>query len=430
MNPLSIRLKKIILNDDELVHVDYLKCKCNSEVYSQAQGDCILVKDQLSEDDVDWIRSYPQNVNVFTMQAGTYTAFECSEQLSKIGHSVNYLNDVGLNFFHFGQTLFVFCECHQEDADVASPNVIKIYPVKKSEVAVPYVIQEHVNTESMTPKESLKSTDITATEKAIQEKENSNQIAELKIKDYNAQKSKLLRQQIKEQFDQMFSFVKVQFKGTSIGRTSVPLSEFYKYNVISEGRLKGSWTLFKPEEVEQIMDKSILVEALDSATKQYVIKIPKYGQIVRVKDLENYFKTVKNIETDFKSYLSGNSEKSCIGGVKIKKKFSPYDILDKGMDQLKDYLIDLLPQAKKKTTYLETVEAFIEYQHDNFSDFSSRVELRIDEIKYGDSKWEDPEFVLVLWRVLEHKKDVLTEDPKLFELLGKYLDCLYQTNTE
>lgn len=379
MNPLGIKLRKILLSDDSLVHVEYLKYESISEIYAQAEGTCLLVKNQMSEEDVDWILSYPHAVDILTMYANSYPVSACICQMEYAGRKVNYVESIELNLFHYGQALLIFRECKPADTGAPGPNVIKIYPVKRSDIMIPVVEVEKrkLNDDSEDfSGANVERSDRVDDETAITEGAFESLTSAIPTEE------ELLRKHLKELFDQKFSFVKVQFRGTRIDRISIPLSDFYKSCSISEGRLKGSWTLFDTREVEELLDKGIADRALNSAFQSLTIQISKYGRIIHAQDRERFHEAVHGIEDDFRKYLAGENTKGKVGDVEIKKTLNLTQATAKGLQLLEDYLKEIMPANAYKDRYESEVQGFIESHRKKCEDFSERVELKIEEMEY------------------------------------------------
>lgn len=431
MNILGAKLRKILIDDEGSVHVDYLRFDSVSDIYSCVTGECLLIKDQINQEDVEWLSRRAGKVDVFSMRACSYNASECIDGLMRVGIDVNYVDQIELNYVHSDQTLFVFKEFGTVNGGSAVPNTIRIYPVKRDEIILPIAELGRNNGSgdfADAERNAYDSTDAVKlpgdsvdenTDSSVME--NSNE----KVKESeHPTKRDLLCQELKKRFDQNYSFVNVEFRGVHIERMSIPLSRFYEKNGISGGRLKGSWTMFEQNELNQIMDKGILDKAISAVADKYTFRISGYGRIVRVQKRNSYFDEISNIESDFKDYLSGKQQGK-IGEIEIKKAFSPQTAIDKGLGLLAEYLNKLMPSADKVICYHDNVSDFIAEQHEKCNNFAGKVSVKVEETAYRESQWEDNEFVQSILSAFYEKKrkksDFLKEDEDLLELLEKYV---------
>lgn len=431
MNILGAKLRKILIDDEGSVHVDYLRFDRASDMYSYVKGECLLIKDQINQEDVEWLSRCAGKVNVFSMRAYSYNASECIDELMRVGIDVNYVDQIELNYVHSDQTLFVFKEFGTVNGDSAVPNTIRIYPVKRDEIILP-IAELGRNNGSGDFADAELSGDF-PTSVGITPGDAVNTNADSTVAENTNEKAKesehptkrdLLCQELKTRFDQNYSFVNVEFRGVHIERMSIPLSRFYEKNGISGGRLKGSWTLFEQNELNQIMDKGILDKAISAVADKYTFRISGYGRIVRVQKRNSYFDEISNIESDFKDYLSGKQQGK-IGEIEIKKAFSPQTAIDKGLGLLAEYLNKLMPSADKVICYHDNVSDFIAEQHEKCNNFAGKVSVKVEETAYRESQWEDNEFVQSILSAFYEKKrkksDFLKEDEDLLELLEKYV---------
>lgn len=431
MNILGAKLRKILLDAEDSVHVDYLRFDRASDMYSYVKGECLLVKDQINQEDVEWLSRRAGKVDVFSMRAGSYSVSECIDKLKRVGIEVNFVDQIELNYVHSDQTLFVFKTFGRVNGGSVVPNTIRIYPVKRDEIIVPIAaLKQCGKSEDFTDAE-LKGEDSRSADIALGDfadtnadstvAENSNEKTE---ESEHSTKRDLLCQELKTRFDQNYSFVNVEFRGVHIERMSIPLSRFYEKNGISGGRLKGSWTLFEQNELNQIMDKGILDKAISAVVDKYTFRIPGYGRIIRVQKRNSYFDKISNIESDFKEYLSGKQQGK-IGEIEIKKAFSPQTAIDKGLGLLEEYLNKLMPSSDKSICYHDNVSDFIAEQHEKCNDFSGKVSVKVEETSYRESQWKDIEFVQSIRSAFYEKKrkkaDFLKEDEDFLELLEKYV---------
>ncbi len=431
MNILGAKLRKILLATEDSVHVDYLRLDSVADIYACVTNECLLIKDQLDPEDVKWLSSHAEKVDVFSMRAGSYGVSECIDKLKRVGIDVNFVDQIELNYVHSDQTLFVFKALGRVNGGSVVPNTIRIYPVKRDEIIVPIAeLKQCGKSEDFTDAElkgeDSRSADITLgdftdTNADSTMVENSNEKAK---ESEHSTKRDLLRQELKTRFDQNYSFVNVEFRGVHIERMSIPLSRFYEKNGISGGRLKGSWTLFEQNELNQIMDKGILDKAISAVADKYAFRIPGYGRIVRVQKRNSYFNEISNIKLDFKDYLSGK-QLGKIGEIEIKKAFSPQTAIDKGLGLLAEYLNKLMPSADKAICYHDNVSDFIAEQYEKCNDFAGKVSVKVEETAYRESQWEDIEFVQSIRSAFYEKKrkkaDFLKEDEDFLELLEKYV---------
>lgn len=137
MNILGAKLRKVLLDAEDSVHVDYMRFDRASDMYSYVKGECLLIKDQINQEDVEWLSRRAGKVDVFSMRACSYNASECIDELMRVGIDVNYVDQIELNYVHSDQTLFVFKEFGTVNGGSAVPNTIRIYPVKRDEIIVP-----------------------------------------------------------------------------------------------------------------------------------------------------------------------------------------------------------------------------------------------------------------------------------------------------
>lgn len=431
MNILGAKLRKVLLDAEDSVHVDYMRFDRASDMYSYVKGECLLIKDQINQEDVEWLSRRAGKVDVFSMRACSYNASECIDELMRVGIDVNYVDQIELNYVHSDQTLFVFKEFGTVNGGSAVPNTIRIYPVKRDEIIVPIaeleqrgksgdftdaeLIGEDSTSAGLTPGDSIDTNADYTVVKSLNEKAKESE---------HQTKWDLLRQELKTRFDQNYSFVNVEFRGVHIERMSIPLSRFYEKNGISGGRLKGSWTLFEQNELDQIMDKGILDKAISAVADKYTFRIPGYGRIIRVQKRNSYFNEISNIESDFKEYLSGKQQGK-IGEIEIKKAFSPQVAIDKGLGLLAEYLNKLMPSADKVICYHDNVSDFIAEQHEKCNDFAGKVSVKIEETAYRESQWQDKEFARSIRRAFYEMKrtkaDFLKEDRDFLELLERYV---------
>lgn len=211
MNILGSKLRKILLEAEDSVHVDYLRFDSVADIYSCVMNDCFLIKDQLEPDDVKWLSSHAGKVDVFSMRAGSYSVSECIDKLKRVGIDVNFVDQIELNYVHSDQTLFVFKTFGRVNGGSVVPNTIRIYPVKRDEIIVPIAeLKQCSKSEDFTDAElkgeDFRSADITLDDFADTNAdytvvENSNEKAE---ESEHSTKRDLLRQELKTRFDQNY----------------------------------------------------------------------------------------------------------------------------------------------------------------------------------------------------------------------------------
>ena len=229
------REKQIRITPESQVTVKYITAGTASDLFSLAEGDMLLVKKQITREDLASLKEYAWSVTVFSAQPDSLDAFDVQKELRDIAE-VHHLEAVGLNYLHFGKTLLVFGEFEKVLSETAVPNALSITPVRRDQIetklavdmeAIQSILGKHQPTpdsDSSMPEQHGSAEKKTASWKSPSEID-------------------MIRAELTEQFKERYSVVKTEFTGVSFESRQISLSEFYRDHGIAQGRLLGSWML-------------------------------------------------------------------------------------------------------------------------------------------------------------------------------------------
>ena len=98
------REKQIRITPESQVTIKYITSGSASDLFSLAEGDLLLVKRQISHEDLMLLNEHAGHCTVFTTPPLSLDEFDALEQLRKIAE-VHQLEAVGLNYLHYGKTI-------------------------------------------------------------------------------------------------------------------------------------------------------------------------------------------------------------------------------------------------------------------------------------------------------------------------------------
>ncbi len=366
-----LQKKQISIIPDPAVKLEFFTFRRVQELYSLAQGDVLLVKQQIDFQDMEWLRSYGAEKTLFTTRPKTLESLDALKECN----GATFLDSIDLNFLHFGEVFIAFGDL---SPNISAPNAVLMQPVRRkdAEEIVKAVSEAQDQQKSFSEvKEDFQPS--SETEEAV------------------SSEVQLVRTELSKTFTDTYTVVAVRFSGTSFENKTISLTEFYDKNGIEKGRLRGSWTLFEKQEIDKILDEGIVRKAVDIINKELSLSIPGYGRIVHSEDLGKYRDGLEKIEKDYREYLNGRGEH--VGSIKVKYKFTPSEAIEKSLRELKRYLLTICPDPNSDV-YGARVEYFIEETRGKLTDISDKVKLRITESSFKESQWENSDFIESIWK--------------------------------
>lgn len=410
------RQQFIHLGSESMIQLDYITIQNITELYAEIKESAVLVKKQLTMEDVHALLPLRENCDVFTMQPDNLEAFDAIKELSGTA-PVHILSSIGLCFLHSGDVLYVFDSFADGQQKPMTPNALRLSPVHRSDIEVLLSVDERVL-------EVLKKTlpeDASSNAESQGEDQNQreDQTASYQTDPKQSEKD-MVRKRICEAFSSRYVEVRVEFSGTSPENVTIPLSRFYEKHNIEGGRLRGSWNLFVKSDLNQILDAGIVNKAKEAELKNLSVSIPTYGRIIRSKDLDVLRARMERIEQDYKLYLRGDKNCDKVGEIKVQQGFSPADAVSSSFDGLAEYLHKMKRYEDYK--YHEAVEEFIWKQKSEQMCFSDRVKLHFTSSTYTESQWEDKAFLERFCKAVFENEDFF--DMEIKDLIERYMKIM------
>ncbi len=382
------REKVIRITPGTQVAVKYITVGTPSDLFSLAEGELLLVKKQITREDLALLKAHAWSSIVFTAPPQALEELDVQKELREVAEA-HHLETIGLNYLHFGKTLLVFGELGGTAADPSVPNAICITPVHR----------EQVETQLAVDLEALRS--VQGEREAAPEQRTPGP-AGPEEKKTPAQKAPseldMVRAELKRQFEERYSVVKAEFKGTSLEAKRVSLSQFYRDHGIAQGRLTGSWKLFDKQSAGESLDAGIANRAVGGVYRRLTVMVPGYGRIVRAEHMAEFRDSLAGIKGDYRDYVSGKPCRS-IGGIAVTKPFAPWQKIEESLKALTDHLIGISPvKGLDLEAYIQDVKWFVEDRRDEMDRMFQKVSLRISETSYKEGQWSDRAFVSSLYR--------------------------------
>ncbi len=406
------REKQIRITPESQVSVKYITAGTASDLFSLAEGDMLLVKKQITREDLASLKEYAWSVTVFSAQPDSLDTFDVQKELGDIAE-VHHLETVGLNYLHFGKTLLVFGEFERITSDTAVPNAVSITPVRRDQIETKLAVDMEAIQSILEKHQPITDPDPSMPEQpGPVEKKTASRKSPSEID--------MVREKLTEQFKERYSVVRTEFTGVSFESRQISLSEFYRDHGIAQGRLLGSWRLLDKERIGDSFDVGIARRAIDDVYRRLSVSVPGYGRIVRADKMPEFRNAMGKIEEDYRDYISG---KTCrrIGGIEVTRPFAPWRIIEESFDALLDYLVEISPVKGRDTEgYIQDVKWFISECKEELSRVPEKVKLKITETSYKPDQWSDHSFVASMMRAAVNNRQVF--DGEFIKTLKRYID--------
>ena len=405
------RQKQVKITPEVTVNVEYITVGSIADIYARASGDVLLVKRQLTAQDITWLREYHESYTVFTTEPETLEALDAQKVLADTA-GVHIIERIGLNFLHFGEELYAFPDIMDGSPAPGTPNVVLVHPAHRSDVETQLAINLDMIKAAMgigghesIPTGNVEESDNTPSDLAGRDKGQEKEIA-------------LVRAELATRFAERYSVLRVRFSGSKPENRTVGLTEFYAKHKIAKGKLRGTWSLFHKADLDKIMDAGIVDQAKEAVLSKISVSIPGYDMLIRAKDVAGCRLAMEKIESDYKAYLDGKPGCTHVGEIKIAIAFSPMEALEATFMELRDYLLSLRSPWESEYAYEDAVDSFLARERYKHRYFSDGVKMMLEETAYKASQWESQDFILSLWRAIEKNPDFFDSD--IVALLKRY----------
>ena len=416
------RQKQVKITPEMTVNVEYITVGSIADIYTRAYGDVLLVKRQLTAQDITWLQEYHESYTVFTTEPETLEALDAQKVLADTAGvhvdtaGVHIIERIGLNFLHFGEELYAFADIMDGSPAPGTPNVVLVHPAHRSDVETQLAINLDMIEAALGigGHESIPSGNAEVSENAPSDQTEKDKGQEKEIA--------LVRSELAKLFAERYSILRVRFSGSKPENRTVRLTEFYAKHKIAKGKLRGTWSLFHKADLDKIMDAGIVDRAKEAVLSKISVSIPGYDMLIRTKDVADCRAAMEKIESDYKAYLDGKPGYTHVGEIKIATAFSPKEALEATFIELRDYLLSLRPPWESEYAYEDAVDSFLARERYKHRYFSDGVKMMLEETAYKASQWESQDFILSLYRAIEKHPDFFDLD--IMALLNRYIDLL------
>lgn len=409
------RQKQVKITPEVTVNVDYITVGSIADIYARAAGDVLLVKRQLTAQDITWLQGYHGSYIIFTTEPETLEALDAQKVLADTA-GVHIIERIGLNFLHFGEELYAFADIMDGSPAPGTPNVVLVHPAHRSNVETQLAIDLDMISAAL----GISSTESSPTGEA---EESDNAPSDQAEKDEKLEKEiALVRAELAILFAKRYSVLRVRFSGSKPENRTVGLTEFYAKHKIAKGKLRGTWSLFRKADLDKIMDAGIVERAKEAVLSKVSVSIPGYDMLIHAKDVAGCRLAMEKIESDYKAYLDGKPGCTHVGEIKIATAFSPKEALEATFIELRDYLLSLRPPWESEYAYEDAVDSFLARERYKHRYFSDGVKMTPEETAYKASQWESQDFVLSLRRAIEKNPEFF--DSYVVALLNRYTDLI------
>lgn len=403
---------KITVTPGSQVSVKHITSYSLPDLLCLAKGDTLVIKQTILYKEALAFIKFPDHCTIVTTAPTSLEPLDAVNcLLSAKNISLSYLPFIGLNYLHFDDQLFVFGD-FPDDVDDASPNVVRIAPVRRDDVKTIISIDDSL----------LSALPASEPQPGLIEDQHPDDgpSASFSTPEID-QEHELIAAKLKEVFNDQYEIIDVSITGASIEKKTISLSDFYAKHKIAKGQLKGSWNLIDPVRARKVMDVGIARRAIDEVLAKYTINIPNFGKISKKSDNACLRSLLSQIEKDYIAYLRGTPEVEKIGSIIVQTPFSPQALIKENLNSLENYLSELKhddgwPQAK----YLLHVKKFIAGASSKNDRLFSSVRLNLKWTVPADSQWTDKEFLLKLYFAMIESPDFA--NLQFLELLRRYTD--------
>jgi hypothetical protein len=224
----------------------------------------------------------------------------------------------------------------------------------------------------------------------------------------------LYRKEISDLFKELFSEIEVEFRGISVNRKTISLSDFYKKHHIAGEQLSGSWRLFEKATLEKHVDTWAVELARKQIDDAYTIQIKGHGSILYNKWKSDYYHVLNDYYDSCKKYYNGDYIEK-IGTVKVSCQCTLVDVLEKSEINLRNYLINTLvnnsskPYTRQDATVI--AEKFTGKEFRFLGYFGSDIELRIKkDSSPNPDMWKDIRYSTEVYFALSEFKKTICQN--------------------
>jgi hypothetical protein len=280
--------------------------------------------------------------------------------------------------------------------------------------SIPDSISENSDNSSINDSDNSELQDETVSNTPNEEADNKQPISEEKIE------QNLILDEIQKIFNLKYVDISVKIEGGQVERKTISLNDFYKKHKISSGRLKGSWVIFDKDKADKYIEQGITKRAMKSVEDKFSLNIENYGKIIRKDNLDEFMKKVDDIVKNYKEYIKGDDVKT-IGDIPIHTKFNSKLPLKNTCEELRSYLFSICPYENRDEQYMyaDSVDEFIDWVKDKYSDFYSDVKSITKYTNYPTEQWKNEDFLKKFIKcVKEDKKEFFQSE--LIELIDRY----------
>ena len=218
----------------------------------------------------------------------------------------------------------------------------------------------------------------------------------------------LYRKEISGLFKELFSEIEVEFRGISVSRRTISLSDFYKKHHIAGDQLSGSWRLFEKSVLDNHVDNGAVELARKQIDDAYTIQIKGYGSILYNKWKPDYYHALDDYYDSCRKYYNGVYVEK-IGAVSVLRQCTLVDVLEKSEIDLKNYLIKTLLNNLSYTytphDAISIAEKFANKEFRYLGYFGSDIELRIKkDSSPNPDMWKDIRYAVEVYFALSEFK--------------------------
>lgn len=395
--------KSVQIQSTQKVYPAFTKVRTIAEILQELDGEATLILHRVPFEVADWIRSSPVPCTLYTTAPSTLEEWDAVKSICETC-PVYIVPAIGMNYIHCSDTLFIIPE-RFSNSSVA--NVVMITSMTKKEIDTQIAIDigKIAAQFGVEPTSACDSNNVPTTAAENPKVFTFSRDDELQ----------LMREEITKRMSESYCIVKTEMPNISIDRKTVSLTEFYKKNGIARGRLRGTWEIFDPYVLPKIMDNGIAQRALDRVNKQYTVSVENAYKLVHKEELMKYQHSIKQIESDYRSYLRGHKV-SYVGAERIKVPFSPGAAIDASIFELTRYLKSIeTPSAVRYS-----VEAFTKDAKRKIFDSIANAESRTVITAFAEEQLNDPRYVSKLWKAICDNSNFF--DGRLIMLIQRYYD--------
>jgi hypothetical protein len=171
-----------------------------------------------------------------------------------------------------------------------------------------------------------------------------------------------------------YKIVKMQICSIRIQDKSINIKPFYYYLPNINERLKSSWSIFTPDDINNLEDTKLFEIELNKIKefeyKDFLFNVGRFGYIIDANKKAEFIKSINQLKEDYKEYL-GKSPSERVkkrfednSTLDANKKVNLNKVLENSQKLLKDYLIETCPTLDDIIFQEKIFKDYRNFKHD------------------------------------------------------------------